>query len=80
MRQHVGELSLHLHSCQASSERGQQVDAVGQRVEPVGRTACPAEPFDAWLQPVDEFGEPPGQLDPVAADVVERKRGAQPRL
>ncbi len=25
-----------------------------------------------------EVGEPPGQLDPVAADVVERQRGAQP--
>ncbi|CFS10451.1 hypothetical protein BN1213_03750 [Mycobacterium tuberculosis] len=32
------------------------------------------------MQPFDELGQPPGQLDPIAADVIKGQRGIQPRL
>ena len=39
---------------------------------------CPGEGIDRPLQPVDVFGELAGQLDAVAADVVQRQRGVDP--
>ena len=41
---------------------------------------CAVERIDGPLQPVDVLGEPAGQLDAVAADVVERQRRADPRV
>ena len=40
--------------------------------------ARPGERVDRALQPVDEFGELAGQLDPIAADIVEGQRGVDP--
>ena len=76
-----GELALHLADLPlvvpvdpGQRRRRRRRSAASQSAErpragqPVGRSD----------QPVDELGEPAGELDPVAADVVERQRGAEP--
>ena len=51
-----------------------------QRVEPVGERLGAGEPVGRRDESVDVLGEPAGQLDPVAPDVVERQGGAEPGL
>ena len=83
VRDDVGELALHLawsarrrrRRC-ASAVAMPSVSAASQSRS--GR--CPVSESTDPLQSVDVFGEPAGQLDPVAADVVERQRRVDPGL
>ena len=77
-----GELALHLTDLPlvGALHPGQLGDAAGQPVEPLGERSGAGQPVGGGDQPVDVLGEPAGQLDPVAADVVERQRGAEPGL
>ena len=77
-----GELALHLTDLPLVGvlHPGQLGDAAGQPVEPLGERSGAGQPVGGGDQPVDVLREPAGQLDPVAADVVERKRGAEPGL
>ena len=59
---------------------GEQRDALGQPGEPVAQRPGAGQRADHVLEPVDEFGQPARQLDPVAAHVVERKGGVDPGL
>ena len=78
--EHVAELALHLAGLPGVGvvDAGQQVDAVGQRGQPVPQRPRTGERVDDALQPVDVLGELAGQLDAIAADVVERQRGVDP--
>ena len=76
------ELAVHLTELPllAPGGRGQRVDAVAQRVEPVPDRVAAAEAIGDVLQPVDELGHPSGEVDGVGADVVERQDGVEPPL
>ena len=67
--------------CVAGPDPGQLRDALGERFDPFGERARSGERIGrGFLESGDEFGEPTGQFDSVAGDVVERQRGVQPRL
>lgn len=51
-----------------------------QSRQPLTQRAGAAERLDHPVQPVAELGEPAGQFDAVAADVVQRQRGLEPVL
>ena len=56
---------------------GQVADAGAQRHHPVRHRAGVAQRAQAPVEPVDQLGEPAGEVDLVAADVVERQAGAE---
>ena len=56
----------------------EEVERPGERARPVGDRLRPAEPAQRDVEPVDEFGQPPGEVDVVAVDVVERQRQGEP--
>ena len=80
--QHLAELALHLTGLPRVGivDARHHRDALGQRLQPVLQRVVAGERVDGPLQPVDELGELTGQLDPVAADVVERQRRPDPRV
>ena len=77
-----GQLALHLTDLPlvGAVHLRQRGHAARQRVEPVGQRPGAGEQVGRSHEPVDVLGEPAGQLDPVAPDVVEREGGAEPGL
>ena len=78
--QHVGELALHLADLPAvvAVDGRQRGDAVAQRLDPGAQRVGAGEPVAGGVEAGDVLRQPPGELDPVAADVVERQRRAEP--
>ena len=78
----AGELALHLPDLPlvGAVHLRQRGHPARQRVEPVGERLGAGEPVGRHNESVDVLGEPAGQLDPVAPDVVERQGGAEPGL
>ena len=74
------ELALHLAGLPlvAAGDGGEGVEALAEGVEPVVDGVAAAQPVGDCLQPVEELGEPAGQLDAGRPDVVERQGGADP--
>ena len=61
--------------------RGQGVGGRGDRLGPRGDRLRPGQRPDRGVEPVDELGEPAGEVDVAAVDVVERQDAAdQPEV
>ena len=60
-----GELTVHLAGLPlvAARDRGERVDALAQRVQPVADRVAAGEPVGDVLQPVDQLREPAGEVD-----------------
>ena len=76
------QLALHLAGLPlvAARDGRERLDALAQRVQPVPDRVAAGELVGDVLQPVDQLGEPAGELDAGRPDVVERQRRTDPAL
>ena len=76
----VGELAAQFRGLPAvgRGNAGQAVDRDEQRRQPIARRVAAAERIQRGGEPGQQFGEPTGQIDIRAADVIQRQGGVQP--
>ena len=80
--QHIVEFAVQLADLPGvvAADLGEQCDPVGQGGDPGTQRLCARQPADHRPEANHQFGEPAGQFDAVAADVVQRQGLVDPGL